>query len=419
MKILKNQISMMILFLLILPKFMSVELLFVAAFAYCIYKVILFKNVIPKKLLGVLVPLILIVLLGGISSLTYSKNTVDIIRDIVYFTFPIILILDSYFLVRKVNNTTVVLNTIVIAGIILSLIHISNFIIQPTLITKSLHEVRAVAGNGNALTVVAMIILFFNKRYNLNIFENKKINKFLFFICAISLFLSLSRTLILIFVILFVFAIGKINMKRIKVTNLRIATLIFSIIIFVPILAMFFKSDYSSELVNKFKNSFKEIAVTDVWDWKSINNNWRGYEAYKAKSKFEKSPIINKLIGNGLGAKVELDITIGLAGSQYTAVTIIHNGYMYIIVKVGIVGLLLYIIFILNIILRIKKNKVYDSKLLFYNRLTVGSAIVILVTTYFITGIYSIKGFYMWLFIIGGSYAIRVGAKSNKNLIRN
>ncbi len=97
-----------------------------------------------------------------------------------------------------------------------------------------------------------------------------------------------------------------------------------------------------SDLVLK---SIGEIAIQDVWTQEDLGSRYRAYEAFAAYSTFASLPALQKLVGAGFGLTVDLGVPVLLAGKEYDAVPWIHNGYLYVLVKAGVLGLLSYMAF--------------------------------------------------------------------------
>ncbi|MGC3977978.1 MAG: hypothetical protein QM751_06935 [Paludibacteraceae bacterium] len=52
--------------------------------------------------------------------------------------------------------------------------------------------------------------------------------------------------------------------------------------------------------------------------------------------------------GKGLGQLIDLKMYIELAGTDWRYIPVLHNGYAYILVKTGIIGVLFFVIFYFN-----------------------------------------------------------------------
>lgn len=100
--------------------------------------------------------------------------------------------------------------------------------------------------------------------------------------------------------------------------------------------------------IGKLARSLDEISVQDYTDFKSINENWRGYETARALKMYYSGSPIEWLFGHGFGAQVDLGLAMplgGVPGEQQELkrfIPILHNGYAYLLVKGGAVATLLF-----------------------------------------------------------------------------
>ena len=85
----------------------------------------------------------------------------------------------------------------------------------------------------------------------------------------------------------------------------------------------------------------------DINNHKELWDHWRAYEANRALELMKNNPS-SFIIGNGYGSLVNLRFKAPLAsdnkGLQYISET--HNGYIFILYKLGIIGLSLILIFL-------------------------------------------------------------------------
>jgi len=85
--------------------------------------------------------------------------------------------------------------------------------------------------------------------------------------------------------------------------------------------------------------------VSDYEQMSDINNNWRGFEAYRALETFRAGTTREMVAGQGFGSLVDLGFSMQLSDSVYEEIPVLHNGYAYVLVKMGLIGLLFYLIF--------------------------------------------------------------------------
>ena len=179
----------------------------------------------------------------------------------------------------------------------------------------------------------------------INLIEKKCTNTFekivSSIVCLVSLInflLSFSRTgLILLIVFFACFLIKKKNVLLISLT-----ILLFFLSIFVFFLALRVEIPLLSIYCRKFITSLEEIGVNHNWasDYERTRY-WRGFEIYSALHDLSNKDCFALFFGNGFGYSVELLFSQPLGTIQYINLPILHNAYLAIMTKFGIVGLFL------------------------------------------------------------------------------
>ena len=109
--------------------------------------------------------------------------------------------------------------------------------------------------------------------------------------------------------------------------------------------------------ISKILLSGQETFAFDFSTDSLTNERWRAYELFKAFETFQQSSLVGKYLGNGFGYEVELDLFITLGDLEYDRITVLHNSFAEILVKFGLVGILLHLLFFTIILLNIKKLK--------------------------------------------------------------
>ena len=136
----------------------------------------------------------------------------------------------------------------------------------------------------------------------------------------------------------FFFIQKKISLKK---TFISLSFFILSILIF------FF---YGNQINNKFDSSIQEITNTNFESERDITIYWRAFESYNALELFNQSSMINQVFGSGFGKTIDLGATFELNGVDFNNIVILHNGYLHILIKTGIIGLTAIVLFYLKII---------------------------------------------------------------------
>ena len=102
----------------------------------------------------------------------------------------------------------------------------------------------------------------------------------------------------------------------------------------------------------KLKIAPSEIfdAEINVEDHTQLWDNWRAYEAKKAfETMNEQESIIPFISGMGLGALTDLDFEVPLGHQRMQYIPHLHNGYVYVFFKSGIIGLVMLLLWLIYI----------------------------------------------------------------------
>lgn len=356
----------------------------------------LFEKVqINKLFFKTILPILIIFLLGFVGFLFNKVTFFNVFKDIFHFLKPITGLLIGYFFYRKIDDFKMFVKTIVIVGLLSAVIHfgilffISGF--------SSVNEIREF-GRDNFLELFSLFFLLFYKKFqNDTLFKNQFPHFFFVVLLFASNVLYFSRTMIVVAIILLITIYGyTIITKR----GLRIIGLVFvSILVFYGYLFSIKISRNQPGLESflyKVKNAPSEIFKTkiDRENHKDLWDHWRGYEAKRAFSLMEKDPK-SYLIGTGYGSLVNLKFFAPLTenykdkGIKY--ISELHNGYVYIYYKTGIFSLFLYLIFLINLYIKIYYNKNFET----YFISAIGVAF--LFTTLTITGMYNSRDVIVFL----------------------
>ena len=106
----------------------------------------------------------------------------------------------------------------------------------------------------------------------------------------------------------------------------------------------------------KVKNAPAEVFKTkiDRENHKDLWDHWRGYEAKRALALLNENPK-TYFFGSGYGSLVNLKFYAPLSGDPkgMKYISELHNGYVYILYKIGIVGILLYLYFLFLLYVKI------------------------------------------------------------------
>ncbi|MFY7987976.1 MAG: hypothetical protein ACOVNP_03775, partial [Flavobacterium sp.] len=328
---------------------------------------------------------IFIFILALIVGFFYQYRLYFIIRDITYLLKPILGLFIGYqFFNSKIKNP---FKFLLYSGLIMAVIHL--FLVGYGILfhgAKSVASIREYGGYFNDYEIYTFIILLFHKQLQINL-SQKKYRLFLI-IMSISTFFYLARTNFIQFVILFM------AMKGWLVLNKKSLTIIGSLFIasvFSYTAIYFYNPKRNGDSVNEFLYKIKliplEAFATKINrnDWKDFHDHYRSYENVRTIEQLSYNKSI--LFGEGIGSQVDLKQKVKLGDTELRHISILHNGYMTVLLKSGIIGLLL----LLGSIFYFFRKKVYvndlDQKI---NLLFTGTGLFLLISYWVFMGFYNL-----------------------------
>jgi len=332
-------------------------------------------------------PIFILFFMGFIGVLLYKQPLLNVFKDVFHFLKPILGLLIGYLFYKKINDFRLFLKTVIVVGFLSAIVHLLILIISGDLFTFSINVIRGF-GRDNFLELLALFFLLYQKKLNLApLFKNNLANKIIFIILLISNILYFSRTMIVVAIILYISVKGftKITRNGIKIIGVFFVSIL-SLYVYLYSVKLDRNKPGLESFLFKIKIAPSEIFTTkiDREDHKDLWDHWRGYEAKRAIYLMNENPE-TYFLGNGFGSLVNLKFFAPLTeddkGIKY--ISELHNGYIYVLYKVGSIGLLFYLLFLINLYRKIYKSK---GKIVL---LVSSIAVVYLFTTLTITGIYN------------------------------
>lgn len=320
------------------------------------------------------------------SSFFRSYPLYQIIRDITYLLKPIIGLLIGYQLCKF--NSKTAFKTIIYTGFFIAVVHLVILAITAARFQSlSVNLLREYGGYFSDYEIYVLIILIFHKNFNLE-FSKKKLY-FLILVLAVSSFLYLARTNMIQFAILYVGMKGyyKINKQSILVvSSVAIAVLVgyAAVLSYNPkrngkgLEAFLYKIKIAP--IEPFKTKI------DRDDWKDFNDNYRSFENILTVKQVTHDGIVPTVMGKGLGATINLGRRVrSNDGTFVQQIAIVHNGYMTVFLKSGLIG----VFFVFLSIYYIAKTRKPENELLENcNRLLLGTGFFLLISYFVFLGFY-------------------------------
>lgn len=327
---------------------------------------------------------VLLFLLAIIVGRFFEYQTYFIIRDITYLLKPITGLLLGYQLFTKhIKNP---FQFIVYAGLAIACYHL--FLVFYGIVVegaKNVREIREHAGYFNDFEVYTLVILIFSKQLNLGFSKNK--TRLFILILAISSFFYLARTNFIQFIVLVAALKGflVLNVKSLKVVlGIVIATLMAYSAIY------YYNPRRNGKGMDEFLYKIKIIPTEafstkiDRFDWKDFNDNYRSYENIRTVQQLNYNE--NLLFGEGAGSQVDLKQKLMLGDMLLRHISILHNGYMTVLLKTGLLGLSIYL---LSIFFFFRKERSSNPILKNIHYIFVGTGVFLILSNWVFLGLYN------------------------------
>lgn len=337
--------------------------------------------------LKLIVPYIIIVLLAFLVSFNYDHELYFKVRDLTYLSKPILGFLVGYQLCKKDFENA--LNLVVITAFIIAVCHIL-VLISAVLIhhARTVADLRLHSGYFSDYEIYILVLLFFHKKFDLN--YSKK--KWLIFTTVIgfSAFMYLARTNFIQFLILF------LALKGFFVINKKSVFVISSVIL---LAVTGYTAVYQSNprrsadglegFLYKLKVAPMEAFKTKInrYDWVEFNDNYRSYENIITIRTVTKEGFWPTLFGKGIGSQIDLKQEVLLGDMRLRYISILHNGFMIVFLKTGLLGLFIYFFTISYFFKRVDSEVELIKQI---NLLFLGTGIFLFVSNWVFLGFYNL-----------------------------
>lgn len=314
-------------------------------------------------------------------------KTYFIIRDVTYMLKPVIGILLGYQLCR--SNFNKAFQTVVYTGVMIALIHL-YIIISAILFhhARNFNDIRLSSGFFSDYEVYVMIVLLFHEKFKLGF--TKRQRQFFLILIGVSTFMYFARTNFIQFVILYLAMKGylKINRRSILVLTSIVAV---SIVGYSAIVAVNPKRNGPGieGILYKIKIAPTEPFKTKIntEDWKDFNDNYRSYENIHTVKQMTRKGLPTLLFGSGLGSRIDLKREVWLGDMMLRYISILHNGFMTVFLKSGLVGIFIYL-YTIFLLFRQRKSRIPIISNI--NLLLVGTGVFLIFSNWVFLGVYNL-----------------------------
>jgi hypothetical protein len=319
---------------------------------WSLYVVFLIVLSLLRKKLSVKPSLIIIILFlpliwGFLMSI--DNDTYNTAKGFFYLSIPIIMVLIGLQL-SKLYSCREYLTFIRISGDIIAILFIFFTIIKAGFVSfiSPYTEARFVVGSGSPACVLSLIIAVYSEKFGFKLFRYASSRWLSILINLTAIYLFASRTywvMLLLFFMIFSF-------KTMKKENLLIFVSL--ILGFFVLIAIWINSrsglTFDNSILYKLVNSFTEIRIHEFKTPEEINTYFRGFEAFRSWETYASGNILELCFGGGFGQMVILKTSVLLDGKYWTSVPWIHNGFLFVLVKQGALGLIFIFLFFLYLV---------------------------------------------------------------------
>ena len=328
---------------------------------------------------------IIIFLIAFFSIFRHDHELYFIIRDVTYIAKPILGLLVGYQLSKKVGTNA--LNMVVNIALLIAIYHL-YILLYAVLFYKvsNINDLRYFAGFFSDFEVYGLVLLMFGKEFNLN-YSRKKV---IIYLCVIgfSAFIYLARTNFIQFFILIIAMKGFLKINTRSITIL----LSFGLLLIIGYSAILYINPKRNgqgleAFLYKIKVAPIEPFKTKIKrdDWKDFNDNYRSYENIITVRQVTSKGVAATLFGEGLGSKIDLKQKIMLGDMELRYISILHNGFMTVLLKAGLLGVFFFIVSIYLLFIKKKSQLPIVQNL---NFLMIGSGIYMIISCWVFMGYY-------------------------------
>jgi hypothetical protein len=319
----------------------------------------------------------------------YKNDNYLILKDVYYFSIPVLFITTGVVLACRLDIDQF-LKTLIYGGLITSVmvtgISVSYMGISALFDPYSAHYARGIVGAPGP--PMGLACLMFTWKFNIRLFKPQWFKIFMA-VNAFGIYMCASRTY---FIIMVCFALLMVadKVKRIWI----IPTIFFLIVLIALIPTDIFQATSSETFMSKLLGSFNELKMGDYNTEQDINMKYRGYESFMALKGYIEGDTKDWIFG-GLGKTVDLKTFVRLGGdTDFQFIPVLHNGWLYLLVKAGIAGVLTYILIFFGLIIK-NWRKYADSTarpaIRIFAALSIGCIFSLLLTNYIVTALFNVE----------------------------
>ncbi|MGL2965397.1 hypothetical protein [Flavobacterium sp. XGLA_31] len=340
------------------------------------------------SLIRLIAPFLAVLTIAIFVSFYYSDyQRYFIIRDIVYLCKPIVGFLLGYQLCKR--NYENAFRLIVNAGVFIAICHIIILFFAIVIFkATTVADIRFHAGYFSDYEIYVFVIILFHKKFRLNYSPKKFL--ILAVIVGFSALMYLARTNFIQFLILFLALKGYfvLNRKSVTIFLTIIAT---SVIGYFIVLSLNPRRDAEGfeGFLYKIKVAPLEPFKTKInrEDYKDFNDNYRSYENIMTIRQVTRDGWIPTVFGKGIGSQIDLKQEVWLGDMKLRFISILHNGFMIVFLKSGLLGIFIFLSTIFYFFIRVRTD---NEKTHYINLLFIGTGFFMIISNWVFLGFYNL-----------------------------
>jgi len=300
---------------------------------------------IDPRLLVVIALVSFVACLGLVTG--HGADRYEYFKDAWYVSNPVLILLVGYTLYAMKADLGRGLRAFVVAGVLVSCWQLRGYAVEPSLIQLSAPQIRMVIGTGSYVPVVALVILlvYVGKWRSALYLPNWLAASFLV-LTAVAVAGVFSRSALVVVVIGLAALVGCFSRRewwRVGLPAVLLVLAGYLVQLYVDTESQWALQTYFGKLAR----TLQELTAGGGASVRDINLNFRAYETERALDQFAQGSVVSMLFGQGFGATVDLGITMPLQVSETGFLGVreigsFHNGYIFLLTKVGLFGLGLY-----------------------------------------------------------------------------
>lgn len=344
---------------------------------------------IPPYLSGAILPFGLI-LLAGLHGLA-RHDLYDALKDAWYIAYPALTLVAGFALMRAIGRVEALVAAILVAALLTAGVHLAIFAVKPELVSLPAAAIRSAAGTGYYVTCLGVALpLGAIAVPGLIPPRHRLLAALSFLVSTASLTAAFSRTLPIVVAILLIALVFPVTLRR--AVAFTAAVVVIAGVVAAGGLNADSPSRYrGGDLLKKWTRVLQELEVREYSSLAQINPNWRGHESARGIATWAAGNPVERVVGRGFGKTVDMGLYINLSVREKSRyIPILHNGYVYLLVKTGLLGLTAYLWALAYMaVVGVRHARAEDPRIAALGRLLVALVLVFAVTTVAISGLFN------------------------------